>query len=84
MDEFDKVDLSLINEIGSEIFNDIIFGLSKIIKYFYIERNDHNLYNNFIKGLENRDPKILKLYDLYLPYINIEIRNIRISKILDN
>lgn len=49
MDKFDIIDMSLIDRLGSENFNDIVMSLAKNnhkINYFYLFLNDHNPYNN--------------------------------------
>ena len=85
MDKFDIIDMSLIDRLGSENFNDIVMSLAKNnhkINYFYLFLNDHNPYNNFLLGIKNKDIKVIRLYELCLPYIQMEIRNNKINSIL--
>ena len=86
MDDFDKVDLTLIEYIGIDKFQEIITNIGEKnfkVKTLYVY-NTTTAYHILKIELGLRIIRAIELYNLCLPYILLEIRNIRINKILDN
>ena len=86
MDEFDKVDLTLIEYIGIDKFQEIVTnigGKNFKVKALYVY-DTTTAYHILKIELGLKIIRAIELYNLCLPDILLEIRNIRINKILDN